>query len=454
MARFLGFTFLFLFLALAATGGIVAYFVLEGTPPEIRVISPPQVIGREYTLEVDALDGRSGLKSLSVSIAQGEKYVELEPKIFEVKDWWKGSGVKQETVSWSISPLKLGFSEGKAVITVSARDSSWRNGLKGNEGIWRAEIPLDVTPPVIEVKSTVHNLRVGGSGLVTYKVNEAVSSTGVWIDDWFFPGYPRTAAGGEGLFAAMLAVPVNVDKPRKVLIEAVDMAGNSAGTGLPHRILRMTPKVENIRISDSFLAQKMPDFMARYPDVQGSPKEVFLWVNGELRRRNNQEIKEKCSEGTPEILWHGSFVALPRSAFKAGFADYRHYFYNGKEIDQAYHMGVDQASLGHAEVPAGNTGTVVFAEYLGIYGNTVILDHGLGLYSLYAHLSEIRVKTGDKVERGDVIGITGTTGLAGGDHLHYAMIVHGVFVNPIEWWDKKWIDDHIIDNLVAQKGPD
>jgi murein DD-endopeptidase MepM/ murein hydrolase activator NlpD len=450
MAKFLGFTFLFVFLALAATGGIVAYFVLEGAPPEIRVISPPEVIGREYTLEVDARDERSGLKSLSVSIAQDEKSIDLEPRLFEVKNWWKGSGVKQQTVSWQISPLKLGLSEGKAIISVSARDSSWRNGLKGNEGIWRAEIPVDVTPPVIEVKSTVHNLRVGGSGLVTYKVSEAVSGTGVWVDECFFPGSARTAGGGEGIFVAMLAVPVSINNPGKVLIEAVDLAGNSAGTGLPHRILRMTPKVENIEISDSFLAQKMPDFMARYPDLQGSPMDVFLWVNGELRRRNNQEIKERCSDGVNEILWHGSFVALPRSAFKAGFADYRHYFYKGKEIDQAYHMGIDQASLSHSEVPAGNTGIVVFAEYLGIYGNTVILDHGLGLYSLYAHLSEIRVKSGEKVERGDVIGITGATGLAGGDHLHYATIVHGVFVNPIEWWDKKWIDDHILNNFAAQ----
>ncbi|MCK4425419.1 MAG: M23 family metallopeptidase, partial [Deltaproteobacteria bacterium] len=438
MGKFLGYTALIVLTALIAAGCFLGYILLEGSPPEMEVVSVPETVGREYILTVKVKDARSGIRSISAVLSQGDMVFELDPKIYKIKEWWRGSGVKDEAVFWVIKPFELGLAEGKAILRITARDSSWRNGLKGNEQIWETEVLIDITPPRIAVKSTVHNIRTGGTGLVSYRVSELPSKTGVWIDERFFPGYPKPG-GAEDMYVAMVAVPFNVNKPKKVLIEAADQAGNVARTGFPHRILRKPPKVDKINITDRFLEQKMPDFMARYPELKGSPLEVFLEVNRELRRRNNQEIENYCKESAPEILWHGSFVCLPNSAFKAGFGDKRQYFYKGKEIGRSYHMGSDLASISHAPVPAGNAGLVVFAGYLGIYGNTVILDHGLGLFSMYSHLSEIQVSAGDKVERGDTIGATGMTGLAGGDHLHFGMMVHGVFVNPLEWWDQKWI---------------
>ena len=449
MGKFLGYTVLIILAALIAAGCFLGYFLLEGSPPELQVVSVPETVGREYVFTVEVKDARSGIRSISAVLSQGDKVFELDPKIYKIKEWWRGSGVKDETVFWVIKPFELGMTEGKALLRITARDSSWRNGLKGNERIWETEVPIDMTPPRIAVKSTVHNIRTGGAGLVSYKVSELPSKTGVWIDEKFFPGYPKPG-GAEDMYVATVAVPFNVSKPKKMLIEAVDQAGNVARVGFPHRILHKPPKVDTINISDRFLEQKMPDFMAKYPEFRGSPLEVFLEVNSELRRRNNQKIENYCKESAPEILWHGSFVCLPNSACRAGFGDKRHYLYKGKEIGRSYHMGSDLASISHASVPAGNAGLVVFADYLGIYGNTIILDHGLGLFSMYSHLSEIQVSAGDKVERGDTIGTTGMTGLAGGDHLHFGMMVHGVFVNPIEWWDQKWIQDHILTNLSVQ----
>ena len=94
-------------------------------------------------------------------------------------------------------------------------------------------------------------------------------------------------------------------------------------------------------------------------------------------------------------------------------------------------------------VPAANSGVVVFTGPLTIYGNTVIIDHGLGLQTLYAHLSSIDVKVGEQVTKGRVLGRTGATGLAMGDHLHFEVLVAGVSVTPLEWWDAKWIRDRI-----------
>jgi murein DD-endopeptidase MepM/ murein hydrolase activator NlpD len=122
--------------------------------------------------------------------------------------------------------------------------------------------------------------------------------------------------------------------------------------------------------------------------------------------------------------------------------------YDGREIDQQVHLGTDLASTRGAAITASNTGHVLFAGSLGIYGNCVILDHGMGVQSLYAHLSSVTVEVGDRINRGETIGKSGSTGLAGGDHLHFSMLVAGHPVNPIEWWDPHWIADRIDRKLV------
>jgi murein DD-endopeptidase MepM/ murein hydrolase activator NlpD len=90
---------------------------------------------------------------------------------------------------------------------------------------------------------------------------------------------------------------------------------------------------------------------------------------------------------------------------------------------------------------------VVYADFLGIYGNVVIIDHGLGLQTIYAHLSSAAVTAGQSVAKDEIIGHTGTTGLAGGDHLHYGVAVSGIPVQPIEWWDATWIKNNITSKL-------
>jgi murein DD-endopeptidase MepM/ murein hydrolase activator NlpD len=96
-----------------------------------------------------------------------------------------------------------------------------------------------------------------------------------------------------------------------------------------------------------------------------------------------------------------------------------------------------------AAVNAANHGRVVYADDLGIYGSCVLVDHGLGLATLYGHLSQIDVSVGDEVRKGDTLGLSGATGLAGGDHLHFAVQVGGTYVDPLEWWDRSWVRKHV-----------
>jgi murein DD-endopeptidase MepM/ murein hydrolase activator NlpD len=131
----------------------------------------------------------------------------------------------------------------------------------------------------------------------------------------------------------------------------------------------------------------------------------------------------------------------------ARFADHRFYFYKGQRVDDKVHLGVDLASLTNAPVLASNNGKVIFGDRLGIYGLAVVIDHGQGLASVYGHLSKIEVSPGEVVKKGQTIGLTGDTGLAGGDHLHFSVMLQGIFVNPVEWWDPHWIADNVTKKL-------
>ncbi|HIC78048.1 MAG TPA: M23 family metallopeptidase, partial [Sulfurovum sp.] len=96
-----------------------------------------------------------------------------------------------------------------------------------------------------------------------------------------------------------------------------------------------------------------------------------------------------------------------------------------------------------AKIISSNDGIVVYSDYNGIYGNMPMIDHGMGLFSLYGHCSNIMVQEGDEISAGTAIAQTGVSGLALGDHLHFGVLVQGIEVRPEEWMDKKWINDNI-----------
>jgi murein DD-endopeptidase MepM/ murein hydrolase activator NlpD len=207
-----------------------------------------------------------------------------------------------------------------------------------------------------------------------------------------------------------------------------------------------------IAISDNFLQNKIAPLLTDVGARQGTPKDIFVAVNKKLRKENEDKIKAITKKATPAMLWSGAFSQLSNSKVEANFADERTYTYNSEPIDTAFHLGYDLSVTKHYPVEAANSGAVAFTGDLGIYGNTVILDHGLGLFTLYGHLSSIDVKVGDPIKQRQSLGKTGETGLAAGDHLHYGIYLDGVTVLPVEWWDPKWIRDNIEPKLEGQSG--
>jgi len=236
------------------------------------------------------------------------------------------------------------------------------------------------------------------------------------------------------------------------VLVATDKAGNTKEMPLVYELKNVKYKKSTIAVSDSFIQNKIAPLLNDVGARQGTPKEVFLRVNKGLRRENEDRIAAITKKSTPSILWKGAFSQLSNSKVEANFADARTYTYNGEVIDNAYHLGYDLSVTKHYPVEAANSGAVAFVGDLGIYGNTVILDHGLGLFTLYGHLSSIDVKVGDTIKQRQIIGKTGETGLAAGDHLHYGVYLHGVAILPVEWWDQKWINDNIQPKLEGRSG--
>jgi murein DD-endopeptidase MepM/ murein hydrolase activator NlpD len=334
-------------------------------------------------------------------------------------------------------------------LRLSVWDFSWRGWWQGNQVYLEKNLTIDTQPPEIEMISTVHNLSQGGAGLVIYRTSENCRLTGVQVGDNFFPahaGYYKDPL----IRLAFIGLGYRQGAGTRIWIKAVDEAQNSAKTGVKHYIRKKVFKKDNIRISDRFLNSKVPEFENTIAlDSSGSLVDKFLKINRDLRKANYQQISELTQTTATTKRWKGKFLRMPGAANQAGFADHRTYKYNGEIIDRQVHLGLDLAAVAHAPVPAANSGVVAFSGPLGIYGKTVLIDHGFGLFSMYAHLNRSDVSKGQKLSKGDILGRTGSTGLAGGDHLHFSILIHNTFVNPIEWWDAAWIKNNILAKIEA-----
>jgi len=424
--------------SLVVAGGVYAYLVFfEQEKPTIQIQPDARHIGKSLAVRVQ--DQKSGVAELEVDVVQQGKTLNLLSEKFAKK-----TRLVEKTIA--LLPLPKGLRDGEAQLKISAKDHSWS---WGNPVTVEKAVVIDTTPPQISVLGTLHYGNQGGTGVITYQVSEEVLRTGVQVGPTLFPGY----AFGQGRYVAYFAIPRDASAQTSFSALAEDQAENHTQTGFRVVIKPKAFRKDKIQVSDSFLQNLLPYFTSKDPNLKGTPLEIFLAVNRKQREADHQEVKKVCRETVPKPLWAGPFLRLPNSKPMASFAQDRTYYYNGKEVDRQIHLGVDLASLAQSRVPAANSGIVVFAGPLGIYGNTVVIDHGCGLFSMYSHLSKIEVEVKKEVKKGDSLGRTGATGMAGGDHLHYARMVHGVFVNPLEWWDPHWIRDNVDLKMKGFDGP-
>ncbi len=355
--------------------------------------------------------------------------------------FWRAEEPDQDFKFTAGKKLAPNLQEGPARLIVEVQS----NDLRGSTDSISADVNVILRPPSVSADGFQHYINQGGSEMVLITPSGNWSEAGVRVGNDTYTSFPVPGAPNQRL--ALFAYPWDMPINTVPLVFAKNEAGTEAKAGFSFKVFPKKFRMRDLTIDDQFLTKVVNQID---PDGTGDLLARFLKINGEMRRKNNQTLADLRLKTADHFLWTQSFLQLANSKVESEFADVRSYIYKGKKVDQQVHLGFDLAVSAHTPVVAANDGRVVWAAPLGIYGNCIVVDHGCGLQSIYGHLSEIAVKEGDMVKRGQEMGKSGSTGLAGGDHLHYSMQVGGVEVNPVEWWDAHWIKDHIQDRLKKQ----
>jgi murein DD-endopeptidase MepM/ murein hydrolase activator NlpD len=432
-----------------AGGGVMWFLAGREASPSITVASPDKFIGRATPVSI-TIDSPTEVTAASFHVDQNGKPLTIN----DLK-----RDVSGNTVTLSGTIARDGLANGTATLTVDAARKTLY-GLRTLTSSATRELTVRVDPPRVAVLSIHHFINLGGAEFVVLRATPEDVEAGVQVGDTRYKFYPGSAAGisDPAVRVGFFALRHDQDVNTRITAYARDVAGNEATTNVEHQPFVKKFVQSKIPIDQSFLDRVVPAIASNTPDLKidtGSPEGLlkgFLEINGNLRKKNGDYIASLAAKSEPRLLWTEAFKQMMNSQVESRFADRRTYYVADKEIDKQVHLGFDLATVQRAPVHAANAGVVVHADYLGIYGNCVIIDHGLGVQSLYAHLSQIAVKVGDTVKKDQEIGRTGSTGLAGGDHLHFTMLVQGVPVNPVEWWDQHWLQDRVLRKITEAGG--
>jgi murein DD-endopeptidase MepM/ murein hydrolase activator NlpD len=418
-----------------------------GKAPTVAATSDLPGIGPLTRVSVAASEPARGLARLRIELIQQElELVLLDEEYEPLAPWsfWGDRTGTQDVVVEVGRDLQQGLREGEAVVRVSAWSApAWLR--RRAPTVEELVLPVRLKAPLLQILSSHHYVAQGGAEAVVYRVGETSVRDGVQVGDWWFPGFPLPGGGAQDRFA-LFAAPYDSSDPTAIQLVTADDVGNSFGRNFIDQFFSRPMRSDDIRLSEGFMAKVVPEILAQSPEMtdQGDLLANYLAINGDLRRMNGETLAALSRDSEAAFAWNSVFLPMPNAQVMSAFADRRTYRFNGEAVDQQDHLGFDLASVRRAPIPSANAGRVVLARYFGIYGNTVVVDHGYGLLSLYAHLSELRVAEGETVERGQVVGASGETGLAGGDHLHFTMMLHGLAVSPKEWWDEHWLQDRLV----------
>ncbi len=418
---------------LAAVLIVFGYVWFTGQSVVLRLMRPVTAIGNTTTISIQA-DGPHGTKSFSAVMEQNGKsqsvYQDKTASLQKTRIYTFEAGKKQAEF----------LKEGPARLILEAKS----NDARGSTTKVAQKVQVILRPPTIVADGRQHYINQGGAELVTLDVGGNWTSAGVRVGRYTagsfpMPGQPDNSAHRFSLFP----YPWDVSPDTIPLAFARNDAGTEVTTTFWTRIFPKTFKTSNIELKDENLTKVVGELD---PDGSGSLPDRFVKINREMRKANSDQIYNLRTDTVKQILWSGAFVPI-KGTRESYFADRRSYFYKGKKIDEQVHLGFDLAQTRNMSVTAANSGRVIYADRLGIYGNCVIIDHGYSLQTLYGHMNRIDVKVGDSVKKEQHIGVSGATGMAFGDHVHFSMLIAGVQVNPIEWWDEHWIKDRILSKI-------
>ncbi|ACZ11280.1 M23 family metallopeptidase [Sulfurospirillum deleyianum] len=433
---------------LIGVGGVVYMFTsdtFEREAPQIALAKEIEWNLKE-PLKIQVGD-TSGISFVEAALFDGEKSVVVDTKEFKEK---------QQVVDINVSFPKMGLNPNQKVfeLTIKAIDQSKWNFFAGNTAEVKAVIKVDTKRPEVNIINNSYKITKGGVATVVFRAyDEAMKS--LYIETNFGKKFYPTPFYKEGYYVSFVAWPTVIENFSASIV-AVDRAGNISRFNIPYFLQDKKYRTSTIALQDRFLEGKISDLIAEVAPAQSSLSslEKFKYVNEDMRKGNEEEILKATSNVPVEIIKDfrlKPFYPLRNGQVVASFGDHRFYEYNKQPVSESFHLGLDFASNAQAPMQTSNDGIVVFARENGIYGNNIIIAHGLGVYSLYGHCSSYMVKEGDSVKAGETIAKTGVTGLALGDHLHFGMYVQGVDVRPEEWMDEVWLKESVYSVMDASK---
>jgi murein DD-endopeptidase MepM/ murein hydrolase activator NlpD len=427
---------LIMLVALIATPIATLFFLSSHT--KLAFDPQPKDIGANTAVAV-RFSNPHGLRRFTASIEQNgasTPLIETKNTADRLKFWL--AQVPEQDIRFNAGSKEApNLKEGKARLVVEAQS----NDFRGVTDTISSDVDVVLRPPSVSADGFQHYINQGGSEMVLLTLSGSWSEAGVRVAKDTYRSFP---IAGSSQRLVLFAYPWDTPIDTAPVVFAKNSAGTEATARFSFKIFPKKFRMRDLPIDDKFLDKVVNQID---PGGSGDLLARFLKINGETRRQNNKTLADLRFKTAEKFLWSDSFLQLANSKVESEFADVRSYIYKGKKVDQQVHLGFDLAVTAHTPVLASNDGRVVWAAPLGIYGNCIVVDHGYSLQSIYGHLSSIAVKEGDMVKRGQEMGKSGSTGLAGGDHLHYSMQVEGVEVNPVEWWDEHWIKDHVQNRL-------
>lgn len=427
-----------LILALLLIGAPIASYV--SSKPAVVHVDPVKFIGNSTPVNI-RVESPHGVRKVVVEVQQdGKSYsttsVETSARRFMIQRHAPPLPLTANVGRKTIPALH----DGKARIVVTAI----ANDLRALSTVQTLDVDVMTAAPTVSADGVQHYINQGGSEMVTFTPGGGWTEAGVKVGDYTFRSFPLP--GQPGQYFSLFAFSWQLDPDTPMWVYATNPTGASARSDFWHKVFPKQFRASTIRLEDMnidrIVNQIDPDHK-----IPGDLVTRFVYINSVMRKVNNKTLADLRFQTEPKFLWTGAFLPMVDSTVEARFADDRTYTWQGKKVDQQTHLGFDLAKVAHSPIPASNDGKVVWAENLGIYGNCIVIDHGFGLQSIYGHLSEFLVKKGDVVKKGQIIGKTGSTGLAGGDHLHFTMQIDGVQVNPVEWWDPHWVKDRVLSKM-------
>ncbi|MBZ5578357.1 MAG: M23 family metallopeptidase [Acidobacteriia bacterium] len=431
--------------AVCFVAGIGVALLVLSTGTQLSLNPAVAIIGASTPVSVQ-LNNPHGVRRVAAYLEQnGAQYPLFEENTAAHRLFWRRHQPARTVTFEAGKKQAKDLKEGTARLVVEAVSDDLRGDTDRNV----YDVNVVLAAPRVAPDDLQHYINQAGMELVTFTAGGSWDEAGVKVGPHTFRSFPLPGRGPEQRFA-MFAYPWDLPPD----LAPVVFARNAAGTeATAHFWFKLFPKKFRERdfLLDDALMSKLVNNIDPAGTLEPGPDLVtrFVKINSDMRRKNNQQLYDLRLKTEEKVLWDGPFIHYGKE--EAMFADTRDYKYQGNQVDRQTHLGFDLSDVANAPVNAANSGRVVWADNLGIYGNCIVLDHGYGLQSIYGHLQRIDVKVGDMVQKGGKMGVAGSTGLAEGVHVHFGMQIDGVQINPREWWDEHWIHDRILSKLQPGK---